>query len=141
MWWATFLSQWNGRSAMPATSPSVTVTSDMSGSWGCEAMTSDVQWLQLQWPQSWGDVHIATKEMVPVVIALALWGKCWQGCAVLCQSDNNGSGGCVENRVSQGQAADAPAALSAFLHSSCPTMHCGYPHPREVKHGGRCHFT
>ena len=89
-----------------------------------------------------GDVHIAAKEMVPVVIALALWGKRWQGCTVLCQSDNNGSGGCVENRVSQGQAADAPAALSAFLHSSCPTMmHCGYPHPREVKHGGRCHFT
>jgi len=100
---------------MPATSPSVTVTSDASGSWGCGAVTSDGQWLQLQWPQSWGDVHIAAKEMVPVVIALALWGKRWQGCTVLCQSDNNGSGGCVENRVSQGQAADAPAALSAFF--------------------------
>ena len=47
---------------------------------------------------------------------------------------------CIENRVSKGPAADA-AALSAFLHRSCPTMHCGYPHPREVEHGGRCHFT
>jgi len=87
MWWATFLSQWNGRSVMPATSPSVTVTSDASGSWGCGAVTSDGQWLQLQWPQSWGDVHIAAKEMVPVVIALALCGKHWQGCTMLCQSD------------------------------------------------------
>ena len=47
---------------MPATSSSVTVTSDASGSWGCRAVTSDGLWLQLQWPQSWGNVHITTKN-------------------------------------------------------------------------------
>ena len=33
------------------------------------------------------------------------------------QIRQHGSGGCIEHRVSKGMAADAPAVLSAFLHS------------------------
>ena len=31
-------------------------------------------WFQLQWPQSWEVLHIAAKELVPVVMAVAVWG-------------------------------------------------------------------
>ena len=73
---------------MAPLSPSVSVTTDASGSWGCDALTSDGQWFQVQWPLSWASVHIAVKELVPVVIAVAVWGKQWQGQTVLVCSDN-----------------------------------------------------
>ena len=87
-WWACFLEIWNGRSLLPPAYPSVSVTSDVSGSWGCGAWSSDHQWFQVQWPASWDSAHIAAKEMVPVVIAVAVWGKQWPSRAVLVKSDN-----------------------------------------------------
>lgn len=69
-------------------SPSVTVTSDASGAWGCGAFSSDHQWFQVQWPTSWASEHSAAKEMVPVVLAVAVWGKRWSGQTVLVKSDN-----------------------------------------------------
>ena len=88
MWWATFLPHWNGRLLMPQPSPSMTITCDASGSWGCGAWLTDDLWLQLQWPAEWEGVHIAAKERVLVVIAVAIWGRHWCGCTVLCTSDN-----------------------------------------------------
>ena len=87
-WWSCFLESWNGRSLLPPALPSVTVTADASGSWGCGAFSSDHQWFQVQWPESWASVHIAAKEMVPVVLAVAVWGKRWVGQAVRVNSDN-----------------------------------------------------
>ena len=77
-WCACFLRDWNEWSLLSPLSPSVSVTTDASGSWGCGALTSDGQWFQVQWPLSWAPVHIAAKELVPVVIAVAVWGKQWQ---------------------------------------------------------------
>ena len=87
-WWASFLLRWNGRSIMPPEAPSHVVTSDASGSWGCGEVTDSGQWFQVQWPESWAEIAIAAKEMVPVVISAAIWGVQWAKCRVLVRSDN-----------------------------------------------------
>ena len=46
-----------------------------SGSWGCGAFTSSGEWFQVVWPDSWSSVHITVKELLPIVIGVALWGK------------------------------------------------------------------
>lgn len=90
-WWATFLEEWNGVSMMIQDrhmSPQAIVTSDASGNWGCGAFNSDSEWFQLQWPSSWKGVHITVKELVPIVVACAVWGKQWQGKSIRCNCDN-----------------------------------------------------
>ena len=62
---------------MPPGDPAHVVTSDASGSWGCGALTDTGQWFQVQWPESWAEINIAAKEMVPVVISVAIWGQVW----------------------------------------------------------------
>ena len=79
LWWHTFLQNWNGLSFFPQASHSVVVSSDASGSFGCGAFSLDHGWFQLQWPSSWGQVDISSKELVPIVIAAALWGPAWHG--------------------------------------------------------------
>ena len=90
-WLALFLPTWNGVAMMLSvccTPPTTTVTSDASGGWGCGAFSSDGQWFQYRWPASWGPVHITVKELLPLVVAVALWGHNWRGQTVLCHSDN-----------------------------------------------------
>ena len=65
-----------------------TVTSDASGSWGCGAFSSTGEWFQLQWPGSWEKLHITIKELLPVVVSIAMWGSKWQGKMVRCRCDN-----------------------------------------------------
>ena len=45
-------------------------------------------WFQLQWSPSWTSVDIAVKEMVPVVVAVAIWGRTWQRTRINFHSDN-----------------------------------------------------
>lgn len=87
-WWCTFLPRWNGRSLLRQPHPSHTIPSDASGSWGCGAFLNTGLCFQLAWPDSWTYYHIAAKEMVPVVIAIALWGRLLSSHTVLLQSDN-----------------------------------------------------
>lgn len=88
-WWAVFLPGWNGVSVFPPGPPITTILSDASGSWGCGALdTLSGDWLQLQWPQSWETVNIAIKEMVPIVLAAAVWGARWAKHQVRFRSDN-----------------------------------------------------
>ena len=68
--------------------PQVVLTSDASGSWGCGAYTSEGQWFQLQLPESWHGVHITVKELLPIVLGAAVWGRRWQGLSVSCRCDN-----------------------------------------------------
>ena len=85
-WWHEFLVEWNGVSMLSSIGeqkPEVTLTSDASGSWGCGAYWG-TKWFQLAWSSASGsssqDTNIATKELVPIVIAPAMWGQCWSGC-------------------------------------------------------------
>ena len=65
-----------------------TVTSDASGSWGCGVYLSSGEWFQLCWPDSWKAVNITVKELLPIVLGAALWGKQWRGGAVRCCCNN-----------------------------------------------------
>lgn len=102
-WWALFLPQWNGKSILHPAAPQHVVTADASGSWGCGAFGLNRCWFQLQWPQSWSMVHIAAKELVPIVMAVAMWGAEWQASTVLIRSDNDA----VVSSLSSGSAKDA----------------------------------
>ena len=88
LWWRTFLQGWNGTSFFPNRTPSIVVTSDASGSYGCGAFSTTHGWFQLEWPDSWTAIGIAAKELVPVVIAAALWGANWNRACVCFRSDN-----------------------------------------------------
>ena len=76
-WWIAFLPLWNARSMMeihtPSWQPSITFASDASGNWGCGAACKN-NWIQAQWGNCWLDHHIACKELLPIVIACAVWG-------------------------------------------------------------------
>ena len=73
-WWSCFLPMWNGRSILPLQQAAHSFWSDASGSWGCGAVSHNLHWFQVQWPQAWQQCHIAAKELIPVVVALAIWG-------------------------------------------------------------------
>ena len=87
-WWGMFLSNWNGRSFFPVPIASIHVTSDASGCFGCGGFSIPHGWFQAQWPDRWRDTHITAKELLPVVIAAALWGDKWAGQCVCFNSDN-----------------------------------------------------
>ena len=87
-WWACFLPMWNGRSVLPPQQAAHSFWADASGSWGCGAVSHTLHWFQMQWPESWQHCHIAAKELVPVVVAVALWGPVWTASMVKAFSDN-----------------------------------------------------
>ena len=51
--------------------PEVEVTSDASGSWGCGAHWGS-QWLQVPWNDQSKQMSIAAKELVVIIIAVAV---------------------------------------------------------------------
>ena len=70
--------------------PSVILTSDASGGWECGAFYEG-HWFQLAWKDTRGveGLNIATKELISIVIAIALWGRNWTGQVVQCRCDNS----------------------------------------------------
>lgn len=88
-WWRCFLQSWNGTMFyLSPRSPAVQVISDASGSFGCGAILGSAQWLQIPWPGSWSSVNIVVKELVPIVVAAAVWGRSWYKALVEFHSDN-----------------------------------------------------
>lgn len=81
---------------------------DASGSWGCRAAYENL-WFQLQWPENWATVSIAPKELVPIVVAVTLWGPYWAGQHICCLCDS----AAVVAAVNKGAAKDP--ALSRLL--------------------------
>ena len=65
-------------SSLNSQPPVATITSDDSGSWGCRAVCGQ-DWFQLSWDCKLEHSHISVKELTPIIIAVALWGKKWQG--------------------------------------------------------------
>jgi len=62
--------------------------SDASERWGCGAF-SEQSWLKVQWPEAIQQAHITVKEMVPIVLAAAVWGGRWSGKTVVARCDNS----------------------------------------------------
>ena len=87
-WWSSFLDKWNGRSMMevhaPSWNPTVEFSSDASGAWGCGAVWNN-HWIQPPWQEAWKSVGITAKELLPIVIACALWGQYWAQYWAHCQ--------------------------------------------------------
>lgn len=91
-WWHSFLESWNGVSLcwlFDPKHPGVVITSDASGSWGCGAyLGQGDRWLQYQWQGDTLAANITLKELLPIVMACALWGRDWSGSTVLARCDN-----------------------------------------------------
>lgn len=87
-WWKCFLQSWSGSSFFPPHEPSFHVYSDASGGFGYGAFVGGLGWFQGLWPGGWENIDISVKELVPVVIAAALWGKHWTSKHVCFHSDN-----------------------------------------------------
>ena len=87
-WWQCLINHWNGCSFFPPPLPSAHVYSDASGSFGCGAFVQGTGYFLLQWPQSWAPVEITAKELVPLVVAAALWGQRWSGNHIRFHTDN-----------------------------------------------------
>ena len=102
-WWHTFLQDWNGVSFLHSqrlAPPSATLQTDASGTWGCGAVFH-TQWFQWQWPKEWSPVAIMVKELVPVVLACAVWGPQLTQTTVLFQCDNTGVVAAVQKGTSK----------------------------------------
>ena len=90
LWWHTFIEDWNGLSMMQHSRcqhPDIILTLDASGSWGCGAYYG-THWLQYPWSPLTKEYNITAKELLPIVLAAAVWGKKWENKSLLCRCDN-----------------------------------------------------
>ena len=111
LWWATFLEPWNGVKMMKDNSQqqAASIWTDASGSFGCGAWDpATSEWFQLQWSTGQGQVQsgiekegITLKELLPVVLACAIWGRYWAGRAVRFHCDNTGAVAVVNSGYSR----------------------------------------
>lgn len=101
-WWQSFINRWNGISFLPTPSqlPTLEMASDASGSWGCGAWHID-KWFQIQWDSCTAPLSITVKELIPIIIAGAVWGHAWSGHHVLCHCDNQVVVACLHSRTSK----------------------------------------
>ena len=98
LWWAAFLGLWNGVASVNAHPivGRIRVWTDASGSFGCGAVNpTSWEWLQLPWSAVHGvALHelrgdsITLKEVIPIVLACALWGRQWRGQSITIYCDN-----------------------------------------------------
>ena len=72
----------------------------------------------MKWPQHWLPIDIAVKELVPVVISAALWGRRWEGHHVRFRSDNMAVISIVNKRTAR------DPLLNQFLY--CLFFYAGY---------------
>ncbi len=100
--------------AVKGVTPTVVVTSDASGNWGCGAY-SGPSWFMLKWAGPNSDCHITVKEMVPIVISAAIWGPLWRGINVLAQCDNMAVVSIVNHGFSKNEDAMHLARCLAFI--------------------------
>lgn len=92
------MADWNGVAMAQKHQESHHMWTDASGNWGCGAVCPATnQWLQLKWPerypQEWvrvKDESITLKELLPVVLACAVWGENWKKSAITVHCDNMG---------------------------------------------------
>ncbi len=98
-WWMTFAASWNGVSflAPPSSLPQHHFASDASGSWGCGAW-HDREWLQTQWDSTTQKLSIAEKELIPIILACAVWDRRWRSTHVTCHCDNQVVVACLRSR-------------------------------------------
>lgn len=65
-----------------------TLITDASESWGCGGYSGH-NWFMLPWAGPIQHSHITVKELAPIVVAAAIWGREWSGRIVQIRSDNS----------------------------------------------------
>ena len=133
MWWKVFASHWNGTSLfIHAGQPDIMITSDASGSWGCEAW-SQQKWFQLQWAETI-QTHFSEGAGAYIVIAIHIWGHasvCGEDSFVqlrqLCSSI------CPHESHQQRQRYDAASALPVLPRSIFSVPPCSPSHPMTAQ--------
>ena len=101
-WWYQFISPWNGVSLLsPLTiqAPLASIYSDASGTWGCGAICQ-CHWFQLEWDETSEKYHISIKELIPIVIATAIWGHHFKGKTLHVRSDKVAAVAAINNQTS-----------------------------------------
>ena len=89
-WWHMFIESWNGISILQQQALSHLdheLWSNASGALGAGAFWNS-DWIQFQWPQAIQHEQIAIKELAPIAIACALWGRQWKATTVRANCDN-----------------------------------------------------
>ena len=74
---------------------------DASTSFGCSAFVQSLGWFSLQWPDSCSGIGISILELIPPVLAAAIWGRYWSGQHVCFHSDNTGAVSVLKSRVAE----------------------------------------
>ena len=104
--WSVFSTHWNGAALLlpPCSdlSTAITITFGASGSWGCGEWSGSA-WFQLQWDQPTSLKQIATKELIPIIIAAVVWGHTWTGNQVQSLCDNEAVVTVINSRSSREQ--------------------------------------
>ena len=79
LWWHTFIETWNGVGILQdPTQEVIIIESDASGNWDCAAIWES-HWLQWQWNFKAAQWHISPKELLPILLAVGVWGNSGQG--------------------------------------------------------------
>ena len=101
-WWNTFVSEWNGVSFLhpPTHLTQLEITSDASGTWECGAWHHNA-WFQLRGDNRSQALPFAEKKLIPIILALAVWGKAWAGYQIVCHCDNQVVVACLKPRTSK----------------------------------------
>jgi len=89
--WLQFLTEFNGKSFFLndiwETSQTLQLFTDAAGSIGFGAVFG-AHWFHGIWPTTWHDLNIAILELVPIVLAVHIWGACMADKCVIFFSDN-----------------------------------------------------
>lgn len=57
------------------------------------------KWFQLKWDEH--SLPIVVKELLPIVLAVAMWGPLWDSSLVHCHCDNQAVVACLRSRTSK----------------------------------------
>ena len=77
MWWYLFAEEWNGISLHWDSHALLPEFNDASGSWGCGGYWG-LHWFQFKWPDHLCALPITTKELIPVMVATAIFACQWK---------------------------------------------------------------
>ncbi len=116
-WWYRYVEAWNGTAMMFSrkfATSEFTLTSDASGNWGCGAYSGN-KWFMLRWAGPIQNLHITVKELAPVVVAAAIWGREWSGKSVHVLCDNSAVVGIINSGASKNPEAMQLRRCLAFL--------------------------
>ena len=67
--------------------PQIMAWSDASGAWGFGACTMQA-WFHGRWPDSWSQVNITVKELLPIVLVPVILGPQWSEKNIEFRCDN-----------------------------------------------------